>query len=81
MPNTLSPIFYALNNTWLSIIIVKEYLSGFISLYFYVCFSQHAIKPKIVHAIREFCKFPANPYYQEYIIEKRVCNFHIPYQK
>ena len=29
VPKTMSPISYAFNITWLNIIIVKEYLSGF----------------------------------------------------
>ena len=32
MPKTTSPISYAFNITWLNVIIVKEYLSDFISL-------------------------------------------------
>ena len=55
VPKTKSPISYAFNITWLNIIIIKEYLSGFRKgCNFYVGFSICIIKPVIVHSIRVF---------------------------
>ena len=40
VPKTITVISYAFNITWLNIIIVKEYLSGFISITFISAFQN-----------------------------------------
>ena len=51
VPKIMYTIFYAFNITWLIVIIVKDYLSGFMSIY--VCFPR-CFKTQIVRFMRGF---------------------------
>ena len=61
VPNIMYTISYAFNITLLIIIIVKDYLSGFISIY--VCF-LNAPKPRIVILLEGFTNFSVDPQYR-----------------
>ena len=54
MPKIMYTISYTFNITLLIVIIVKDYLSGFISIATYMSAFQDAPKPRIMHFIRGF---------------------------
>ena len=62
VPKIMYTISYAFNITWLIVIIVKDYLSGFMSIY--VCLLPKMFQNLGSHVLLEgFTNFSVDPYY------------------